>query len=71
MDRSLPVDLKLDELRYSPFTISMNRCHGSCNTVEDLFGRAFVSNKMEEVNLKVFNMTKGTNESKTLTKLIS
>ena len=71
MDRSSPVDLKLDELRYYPFTISMNRCHGSCNTVEDLFGRAFVSNKMEEVNLKVFNMTKGTNESKTLTKLIS
>lgn len=71
MDRSSPVDLKLDELRYYPFTISMKRCHGSCNTVEDLFVRAFVSNKIEDVNLKVFNMTKGTNESKKLTKHIS
>ena len=33
------IDLNLDELHYQPFIISMIRYKGSCNTVEDLFGR--------------------------------
>ena len=41
----------------------MNRCNESCNTVEDPFGRICVHNKIEDVNLKVFNPIKGINES--------
>ena len=33
------IDLNLDELHYQPFITSMIRYKGSCNTVEDLFGR--------------------------------
>ena len=43
-------------------------CDGSCNTVEDLFGRICIPNLIEDVNLKVFSMTKGIRESKTLIK---
>ena len=54
----LIVDLNLDEIHYYPFITSMNRCDGSCKTVEDPLGRTSVPNKMEDVNLKVFNMIK-------------
>ena len=64
-------DLNLDELHYYLFIISMNRCDGSCNTVEDPFARIYVPNKMEYMNPKVLNMIKGINESKTLIKNIS
>ena len=47
---------------YYPFVISINRCNGSCNIVEDPFGKIRALNKMEEVNLKVFNLIKGTND---------
>ena len=53
-----------------PFIISMNRCDGSCNTVEDPFVTICVPNKTEDVNLIECNMIKGINESKTPAKLI-
>ena len=69
MIRPTHIDLKLDEL---PSLLSIdhqqNRCSGSFNTVENPFGKIFVPNKMEDVNLEVFNMTEGINESKILTK---
>ena len=52
-------------------TFMVRPCDGSCNTVEDPFGRIFVPNKMDNVNLKVFSMIKGINKSKTLVKYIS
>lgn len=51
--------------------ISMNRCNRSCNTVEDPFARICVPNKIEGMNLKVFNLIKGINESRTLIKYIA
>ena len=51
-------DLNLDILYYYPFIISMNRCDGNCNTIEDLFGRICIPEKIEDVNLKVFIMIK-------------
>ena len=49
----------------------MSRCNGSSNTVEDPLGRICVPDKMEDVNLQVFNMIIETNESTTLTKHVS
>ena len=46
--------------------ITLDRCVGSCNTAEDPFGRIYVSKKTEYVFLKVFNVTKGRDNSKTL-----
>ena len=37
----------------------MNRCNGSCNTVEDLFGRICFPNKIEHLNLNVLSIVKG------------
>ena len=62
------IDLNLDELCYYPFIISMSRCNESCNTAKDPFGRICVPNKIEDVNLKVFNIIKKLNKSKAVAK---
>ena len=58
------------EFYYYPFAVKLDRCVGSCNTVNDLSNKVCVPNKTEDLNLSVFNMIKGINESKTLTKHI-
>ena len=68
--RQILSDLNFEEIQYYPFIITMSRSNVNCNTVEDPFGRICVSNKIEYVNLKVFNIVKGINESKTLAKYI-
>ena len=59
------------EFHYYPFAVKLDRCVGSCNTVNDLCNKVCVPNKTENLNLSVFNMITGINESKILTKHIS
>ena len=49
----------------------LDRCVGSCNTLNDLPNKVCVPNKTEDLSIHVFKMIKGKNESKTLTKDIS
>ena len=42
-----------------------------CNSLSDLSSKVCVPNKTEDLNLSVFNIITGINESKTLTKHIS
>ena len=59
------------EFHYYPFSVKLDRCVGSCNTLNDSSNKVCVPDKTEDLNLSVFNLTKGINESKTLTKHIS
>ena len=59
------------EFHYYPFAVKLDRCAGSCNTINDLSNKACVLNKSEELNLSVFRMITRINESKTLSKHIS
>ena len=50
-----------------PLIVSLHRCHGSCNTLDiNLSSKIGAPNKTEDVNLNVFNMIPGINESKPL-----
>ena len=51
--------------------VKLDRYSESCNTSNDLSNKICVPNKTEDLNLSVFNMITGINESKTLTKYIS
>ena len=51
-------------LMYYPFAVNLNRCMGSCNSLNDLFNKVCVPNKTKDLNLSAFNMTAGINESK-------
>ena len=59
------------EFHYSYFSVRLDRCAGSCTTLNDLFNKVWVPNKTEYLNLSAFNMITGTNVYKTLTKHIS
>ena len=59
------------EFHYYPFAVKLDRCVGSCNTLNDLPNKVCVPNKTENLNLSMFNMITGINESKILTKHIS
>ena len=57
------------ELHYYTFAVKFNRCVGSCNTLNNL--SKYVFQTKQDLNLSMFNMVTGINESKTLTKHIS
>ena len=59
------------KFHYYLFTVKLNKCVGSCNTLNDLSNKVCVPNKTEDLNLNVFNVITGINESKTLTRHIS
>ena len=59
------------ELHYYPFAIKLDKRVGSCNTLNDLPNRICVPNKTKDLNIHVFNMITGKNESKLLAKDIS
>ena len=54
-----------------PFAINLDKCVGSCNTLNNMSNRVCAPNKTEDLNLRVFNMIVRINESKTLAKHIS
>ena len=59
------------EFHYYSFSVKLDRCVGSCNTINDVFNKVCAPNNTEDLNVSVFNMTAGTSESKALTKHIS
>ena len=71
MVRPTLINLNFIELTYYPFMISLDKCNGSCNAVEDLSMQIYVPSETKDINIKVFNMTTIINESKTLTRHIS
>ena len=54
------------EFHYYPFAVKLDRCVGSCNTLNDLSNKVCIPNKTEDLNLSVFNMIIAINESKNL-----
>ena len=50
------------EFHYCPFPVKLDRCAGSCDTINDLSNKVCVPNKTEDLNLSVFNIITGINE---------
>ena len=61
---NLNPDKHINGLRYYLILVNLDRCNGSCNTLHDTSSTICVPNKTEYVNLSVFNMITGINESK-------
>ena len=59
------------ECHYCSFAVKLDRCVGRCNTLNDLSNKVCILNETGDLNLSVFNMITGINQSKTLTKHIS
>ena len=63
-----PILINLHPNEYSqdfhcyPFVVKLDGCAGSCNTLNNLCNRVFMTNKTEDLNRSVFNMITGINE---------
>ena len=62
--------IHLEEFHYYPLLVNLVRYNGICNTLDDLSSTTCAPNGTEDVNLNVFNMIIGINESETTTKKI-
>ena len=51
------------EFHYYPFAVKLDRCVGSCNTLNDLSNKVCVANKTNDLNLSVFSIIASINES--------
>ena len=56
------------KFHYYSFSVRLDGCVRSCYTLNNLSNEVCVSNKTEDLNLSVFNIITGINESKKLTK---
>ena len=54
------------ELHYYAFVVKLDKCVGSCNTFYGLSNKVCFPNKTEDLNIHVFNMIIGKNQSKIL-----
>ena len=59
------------EFHHYSFAVILDRCVGSCNTLNYLSNKVCVPNKTEDLNLRVFSIITKINKLKTLTKHIS
>ena len=58
-------------LHHYSFAVDLNRCVRSCNALNNLSNKVYIPSNTGDLNLSLFNMIKGINESKALTKYIS
>ena len=57
------------EFNYYPLAVKLNTCAENCNSLNDISYKICVPNKTEDINLSVFNMITGRNESKTFMRM--
>ena len=50
------VNVNFDKTLFYPFTVSVNKCGGSCNTIDDPYARVCVPRKVKNMNVKIFNL---------------
>ena len=55
------VNINSNVALFHPFTVSVNKCGRSCNTINDPYAQLCVPNKAKNINVKVFNLMSGVN----------
>ena len=62
--RSEIINVKTNEPMFYPYSITINKCKGSCNTINDPYTKLCVSNTIKNINVKVFNLMSRNNETR-------
>ena len=58
------INLNTNEPMFYPYSIKINKCKGSCNTINDPYAKICVSDEIKNTNVKVFNLMSRTNETR-------
>ena len=62
--RTKIINLNTNEPMFYPYSIKINRCKGSCNTINDPYAKICVPGQIKDTNVKVFNLMSRTNETR-------
>ena len=46
------------------YSIKINKCNGSCNSINDPYAKVCVSDVIKNINVKEFNLMSRTNETR-------
>ena len=58
------ITVNTNEPMFYPYGIKINKCKGSCNTINDQYAKIFVPDTIKKINVKVFNLMLRTNETR-------
>ena len=56
------ISVNTNEPMFYPYSITINKCKGSCNTINDPYAKLRVPDTIKNINVKVFNLLSRTNE---------
>ena len=62
--RSEITNVNTNEPVFYPYSITINKCKGSCNTINDPYAKLCVPDTIKNINVKVFNLISRTNETR-------
>ena len=57
-------NLNTNEPLFYPYSIKINKCKGSCNTINDRYAKICVPDDIKNTNVKVFNLMSRANETR-------
>ena len=60
------ININANELFYYQFPVSVNKCGGICNTIDDPHVRKCVPNKVKNMNVKILNWISSVSETRFL-----
>ena len=60
--RSEIINVNTNEPAFYPYSITTNKCKGSCNTINDPYAKLCVLDTIKNINVKVLNLLSRTNE---------
>ena len=55
------INVNTKEPVFCPYSITINKCKGSCNTINDPYSKLCVPDTIKNINVKVFNLMSRTN----------
>ena len=58
------VNVNGDDPVFFPFSIKTSKCSGSCNNINNPLAKLCVPDVVKNLNVKVFNLVSGTNETR-------
>ena len=62
--RNKITSLNTKEPMFYSYSIKINRCKGSCNTIENPYAKICVPDQIKNINVKVFNLLSRANETR-------
>ena len=62
--RSEIINVNTNEPVFYPYSITINKCKGSCNTTFDPYAKLCVPDTIKSMNVKVFTLMSRTNETR-------